>query len=347
MSQQRPTLQDLVQNQLRPLVSSIDAEGLYPREVLQALCAAGIFEHANPVNLLSHIQEIAAVCGSTAFLMWCHSTCINYIRKGDSDHLKAEVLPRLLQGEILGGTGLSNAMKYYAGMESLRLQARETPDGYVISGTLPAVSNLAADHWFGVVAEVSDNHRIAALVPCNATGLDLAERSNFLGMNGTATYACRFDNVHVPTAWILSDDADSFVRTIRPELVLNQTAIALGIAHASILSVEQVLEPEPNLQLGTYPTAKELNRQWQELYTLATELAVGVQESRPDLRQILGARLRAAYLAVNAAQVEMLHRGGSGYIAGSSVSRRMREALFIAAALTPTVKQLEKQLGGN
>jgi alkylation response protein AidB-like acyl-CoA dehydrogenase len=347
MSQQRPTLQDLVENQLRPLVSSVDAEGFYPREVLQALCAAGIFDEPNPVNLLSHIQEIAAVCGSTAFLVWCHSTCINYIRKGDSDYLQAEVLPRLVRGDILGGTGLSNAMKYYAGMESLRLHARETQEGYVISGTLPAVSNLAADHWFGVVAEVSDNRRIAALVPCNAHGLILTERSNFLGMNGTATYACRFDNVHVPAAWILSDDADSFVRTIRPELILNQTAIALGIAQAAIRSVEQVPEPEPTLQLGTYPTAQELNRQWQELTSLATQLAVGVQESRPDLRQILGARLRAAYFAVNAAQVEMLYRGGSGFIAGSGASRRMREALFIAAALTPTVKQLEKQLRGN
>jgi alkylation response protein AidB-like acyl-CoA dehydrogenase len=347
VSEQRHTLQDLVQQQLRPMVSSIDLDGTYPREFLQTLCAAGIFEQANSVDLLSHIQTIAAVCGSTAFLVWCHSTCINYVRKCDSDYLKTALLPRLLRGDILGGTGLSNAMKYYAGMEALRLHAREVSDGYILSGTLPAVSNLVSDHWFGVVAEVADNRRIAALVPCNAKGLSLTERSNFLGMNGTATYACRFDNVHVPFAWILSDDADSFVRKIRPELILNQTAIALGIAQSAIRSVEQVMEPEPNVRIGMYPTVQELNRQWKELTTLATELAFGVQESRPDLRQILGTRLNAAYLAMNAAQVEMLHRGGSGYVASSHVSRRIREAMFIAAALTPTVMQLEKQLRKN
>ena len=66
--------------------------------------------------------------------------------------LKQEVLSLLENGETLGATGLSNPMKYYAGLETLHLKAEETETGYVINGTLPAVSNLDEKHWFGVIA---------------------------------------------------------------------------------------------------------------------------------------------------------------------------------------------------
>jgi hypothetical protein len=44
----------------------------------------------------------------------------------------------------LGGTALSNPMKSFAQIESLLLKATPVDGGYVVNGTLPWVSNLAA-----------------------------------------------------------------------------------------------------------------------------------------------------------------------------------------------------------
>ena len=45
-------------------------------------------------------------------------------------------------------------------------------------------------------------------VPCNAEGLKLKEKVDYLGINGSATYACSFNDVFVPDEWILSENAE-------------------------------------------------------------------------------------------------------------------------------------------
>ncbi|GAJ97675.1 acyl-CoA/acyl-ACP dehydrogenase [Geomicrobium sp. JCM 19055] len=62
-------------------------------------------------------------------------------------------------GKVLGGTGLSNPMKNYANLEPLHLKARKVDGGYEVKGTLPSVSNLGEDHWFGAVANVENENR--------------------------------------------------------------------------------------------------------------------------------------------------------------------------------------------
>ena len=44
----------------------------------------------------------------------------------------------------LGGTGLSNPMKSFFGIEKLKLKGRKVDGGYVVRGALPWVSNLGA-----------------------------------------------------------------------------------------------------------------------------------------------------------------------------------------------------------
>jgi len=65
-----------------------------------------------------------------------------------------ERLARHVRGETLGGTGLSNPMKSFAQIEALLLKATPVEGGYLVNGTLPWVSNLAPDHYFGAIAAV-------------------------------------------------------------------------------------------------------------------------------------------------------------------------------------------------
>lgn len=105
------------------------------------------------------VEETAKVCMTTAFTIWCHLAALTYLRTCENAYLKNLLLPLLENGKVLGATGLSNPMKSYAGLESLRLKAERVSEGFVINGHLPSVSNLGQNHWFGIVASVHEKSR--------------------------------------------------------------------------------------------------------------------------------------------------------------------------------------------
>jgi alkylation response protein AidB-like acyl-CoA dehydrogenase len=337
---------ELLVQHLEPRVTSIDLEGVVPSDFLQTLGENGSFlEGQSEVEVtarnLSLIEEVASFCCSTAFMVWCHVTAMSYVRNGQSQYLKQEILPKLAAGRVLGGTGLSNPMKFYAGMESLRLKANRTHDGCRIQGMLPFVSNLGQGHWFGVVAECDESQRVMALIPCDTEGLTLTERTEFVGMNGTGTYNCHFNDVNIPEEYVLADDADELVRRIRPAFVLTQVGMALGLVRACIENMYRLRHKQrgANQYLPYQPSA--LEERLRALRKEADRLAVNLE--RVTMQEIFRLRLDCAYLALDATNAGVLHSGGAAYVRSSPAHRRLREAHFIAL-VTPTVTHLEKVL---
>jgi alkylation response protein AidB-like acyl-CoA dehydrogenase len=234
-------------------------------------------------------------------------------------------------------------MKFYAGMEPVKLAGEKTPTGYRVNGTLPFVSNLTSNGWFGVVFQSGDNERVMALVPCGLEGLRLTEVQGFLGLNGTATCSCQFQNMEIPQAYILTENADEWIAKIRPSFLLTQVGLSLGLTRASLDNMFdlQAKQNEANRFLKQQP--EEIEKRLQSLADRASNLADNPIASKEYFKQVVAARLDSSYLAMDATQAEMLHAGAAGYVAGSPTSRRLREALFIAV-VTPAVKQLEKML---
>jgi alkylation response protein AidB-like acyl-CoA dehydrogenase len=273
----------LLTEQLSPLVRSIDCEGVYPNDFLQSLFASGAYTLGSDrtpqgngnTEALELIERVSEVCGSTGFSIWCHTAAIHYIRCGQSEFLREEVLPGLVSGALMGGTGLSNPMKFYAGLEPLRLKAEPVGngDGYCVHGVLPFISNLGRDHWFGLIAETPSGRRVMAVVPCSAEGISMDVRENFLGLNGTATYTCRFDNVQVQPEWVVADDADAFVRVIRPGFVLSQIGLALGLTRAAIDCMKRQVNKQAGANRFLPVQPEDLERRWLALREAAYRLA--------------------------------------------------------------------------
>lgn len=338
---------DLTAKSLQPLVSAIDLQGVYPGEFLRELGQAGHFrvselsESERSRRNLNLIEEVSKTCNSTAFLVWCHVTGLSYVLNGESEYLRRHLLSKLESGEVLCGTGLSNPMKFYAGLEPLKLKARAVKDGYVCDGVLPFVSNLGPGHWFGVVAEVDQDHRVMLFVPCDLEGLTLQERQGFMGLNGTATYHCHFEGAKIPNEYVLSHDADRLVRLIRPDFVLSQTGMALGLSSAVHGTIHQLSRVSRSGHQYLRPTPAEIEYRLQDVRERAYSLAVGNSNAGVDFQRIARVRLESAYLALDTAQAGMLYCGGAGYVQSSAASRRLREAYFVAL-VTPTVKHLEK-----
>ncbi|WP_409300095.1 acyl-CoA dehydrogenase family protein [Peribacillus sp. SCS-155] len=341
-------VEELIASELKPLVKKIDLDAYYPEDFMLQLGKSGLLNSSGltEAEVLTRevklVEEISKACMTTGFNLWCHLASLTYIRKSSNAYLKKEILPLLENGGLLGATGLSNPMKYYAGLETLHLSAKQCDGGYVVSGTLPSVSNLGPDHWFGFIASVDEHTRIMGLVPCDAKGLTLKEKVDYLGLNGSGTYSCSFDEVFIPEQWIVSQDADQYVQEIRPAFLIYQVPLGLGVTESSISAMDKVCNRQGGCNQYLLVQPDQLKEKLEPIREKTYQIAAA-ESIKEHTEELMRLRLNIAYLTLEAVQANMLHQGGSGYLQKSESSRRLREAYFLAN-LTPTIKHLEKML---
>ena len=140
----------IARKDLAPLAAAIDAGSLYPHDLLRRLGEVGAWGSHRPSNgaadLRCAIQSISAlgeVCGATAFMAWCQNTLVWYAANSDNSLLTAKFADRFASGQVLGGTGLSNPMKSFFGIEKLKLRGKKVDGGYLVRGEGSASSILS------------------------------------------------------------------------------------------------------------------------------------------------------------------------------------------------------------
>lgn len=346
-------IRDVVARALVPMVGAIDRDGVYPDAVMRALGASGAYAHHLPghggrsPDIASSVAAIAAAgehCLSTSFCMWCQDALAWYVWCSDNAALKQRIGPELASGAVLGGTGLSNPMKTFFGIETMRLKGRRVEGGYSVKGALPWVSNLGSDHWFGAVFEREDGRPAMAIVSCSGPGVKLVDAGAFMALDGTRTFGIQLRDAFVPDADILADPAEAYVKRIRGGFVLMQVGMGLGLARGCVRLIREMEAPLGHVNRYIDTQADDLDALAENLESRVVDLADRAFEADPATwRAIVQARLDASELAVSAAHNAMLHCGARGYVATGEAQRRLREAYFVAI-VTPAMKQLKKML---
>jgi len=341
--------------QLSPLVRKIDGEGFYPQDVMRELGRLGAFARHLPgnnagVDLNAAIGAMAAAgehCLSTSFCVWCQDAFAWYIFASANQSLKNSLGRQAASGEMLGGTALSNPMKTLFGIEQMRLRGKRADGGYVVKGSLPYVSNLGSDHYFGGIFEVEndgDKRNVMAIFPCADEGITLSASTKFVALDGTRTFSVQMRDVFVPDSWVLADPADEYVKRIRAGFVLLQAGMAFGLIRDCITLMQRTRGPlgHVNKYLEVQPEA--LAEQLAAMEAQVTRLAATPFETDISFwRAVIEVRLAAGEASVAAAHAAMLHCGARGYVANATAQRRLREAYFVAI-VTPATKQLKKML---
>ena len=340
--------------ELAPLVNAID-EGQYPQAYLQNLGALGGFSASVPVDQgglgldlsvqVNVTTRVSRECGSTAFMVWCQSTCAWYLLNAANAPVRERYLAQVARGELLAGTGMSNTVKHLAGIEKINLRAARTENGYEISGSLPWVSNIGEDHLAIVAAHVEDEGYIMFAVRGNTPGLTLRRCLPFAGMEGTQTLTVRFDKVVISNDDVIAHPTQfkAYIQRIKPGFVLGQTGMGLGIIEASIASMRATNKTHSHVNVFLDDQADDLDAELQNLKQTIGDLAAKAQTSDAPLLDVLKARLATSELALRATQSEMLHTGAKGYLMNHGAQRRQREAVFVAI-VTPALKHLRKEI---
>ncbi len=363
----------LADGPLQELADDIDRRGIYPKSILQRLGAVGalkahLADATRPADYglaIRAMTEVSRVCGATGFMVWCHDVCGVYMEQSGNPALMGELLAQHGNGETLGATGMSNPMKTFAGIETFLLHAQKVEGGWRVNGTLPWVSNLGPNHYFGAVADVvvpdlaetgEPAHKAQGemmfMVRCDAPGVELRNCPSFSAMEGTNTWAVRLTDYFVGAQDLIADPVRPFIGRIRSAFVLLQTGMGLGVAQGAIDSMWKVERQLGHVNEFLDDRPDELQAELDDLTARIMLLARtpfgpapgGTQaQGNEFLIDVLDVRAHASELALRAAQSALLHQGARGYLMTSDVQRRVRESHFVAI-VTPAIKHLRKEI---
>ncbi len=344
----------LADGPLAELADDIDRRGVYPKGILKRLGELGAFKAHLSMNdeapdYGAAIQAIALtsrVCGATGFMLWCHNVCGVYMEQSGNPALTGAALAQHALGHTLGATGMSNPMKTFAGIEALLLKARAVPGGFIVGGTLPWVSNLGPDHYFGAVAMVEggEPREVMFIVHCSGQGVELRHCPTFSAMEGTNTFAVRLTEHFVAADKLIADPVRPFIGRIRTAFILLQCGMGLGVAQGAVDSMWQVERQLGHVNEYLEDRPGELQAELDVLTERTLLLAQTPYANHKEfLIDVLDARAHASELSLRAAQSALLHHGARGYLMSSAVQRRVRESHFVAI-VTPAIKHLRKEI---
>jgi alkylation response protein AidB-like acyl-CoA dehydrogenase len=293
----RRTVREFAESEIRPHVMEWDEAQQFPMDLLPKLASLGLlgitFEERyggaamSGVEYCICIEEIARVCPAIALSVAAHNgLCTSHIARFGSEELKDRYLPRLVQGEVLGAWGLTEAG---AGSDAAGMRTTAARQGscWVLNGAKTFITHGRIGGVMVVMAitDRSKAHRgISAFVVEHGTaGMSAGKKENKLGMRASDTSEVIFENCRIPAAHLLGEEGQGFIDTLQ---ILDSGRI--GIAALSV-----------GLAQGAYEAARDYAKERRQFGQPIASFQAIQWKLADNATRIEAARLltyRAAYL---------------------------------------------------
>ncbi len=350
------TLPSALAGWLAQSAQAIDTGDLDSSEILPQLVSAGLAGVGVPVALggsggdvVDAMMAIAAVAEESlaaSFMLWGHRSYIEYLLQTPNHALAERNLPELLSGRVAGASGLSNAMKFLAGLEQLQITAERDGDGDGIrlTGKMPWVTNLRPQ-GFHVAAAIDWQDRKApafiAFLAQDDIGLSRSADLELMGMRSSDTAAITLDAVRICADRILAEDANAWLPQVKPAFVGLQCGMSIGLARRALAEAARTAATGRGV-LGA--SIAELR---QRLDQAQSNLASGLRTRRfeQQANALFELRIILAEIVAEAVMLELQASGGKAYLSGPGrdFARRWRESAFIPL-VTPSLTQMRAAL---
>ena len=239
----RRTVREFAESEIRPYVMEWDEEQHFPMDLLPKLASLGLlgitFDEKyggagmSAVDYCICIEELARVCPAIALSVAAHNgLCTSHINTFGNEEQKDRFLPRLVQGEVLGAWGLTEAG---AGSDAagMRTTAARQGNCWVINGAKTFITHGKIGGVMVVIAitDRTKGHRgISAFIVEHGTpGMSAGKKENKLGMRASDTSEVIFEDCRVPAGQLLGEEGQGFINTLQ---ILDSGRI--GIAALSV-----------------------------------------------------------------------------------------------------------------
>jgi alkylation response protein AidB-like acyl-CoA dehydrogenase len=200
---------------LQANADQLDSTPELASEVVPRLAGAGLFAVGVPQELggsggatIDAIDAIAAVAEysvTAAFVFWGQRTFIEYLLQSPNEAMRARWIGPLMRGEFAGATGLSNAMKFLSGIESLQITATPNEQGWQLDGSLAWITNLRKEGFIAAAAVNSAGELPPAVVAfvSDGAGVTRSPDLELMALRGSNTAAVKIEGVQIGEGEVL------------------------------------------------------------------------------------------------------------------------------------------------
>ncbi|GAB4475048.1 MAG: acyl-CoA dehydrogenase [Anaerolineales bacterium] len=351
----KETVHDFVNQEVKPHAKQVDETGEVNWKAIHKMGSLGLLGLNVPeeyggagvdaVCAAIAIEELGWACGSTALSIAAHNGlgCAPLTLFGE-DAVKRQFLPIVASGRRSDGSpsGLAAlALTEPAAGSDLRgitCHAHLEGDHWVINGTKMWCTNAGiAEYIITLVRHQSENSEelfSLILVPTTQEGLHIDPPEKKMGLKGSPTHALSYQQVRVPTNYLLGKMGDGLRQTLQ---VLDGgrigiAAISVGLAQAAF---EEAIQYAKERKAFGLPIAAQEAIQWM-LADAATEIHAArlmvyyaawlKEQGKRFTKEAAMAKLFASEMAERVCRNAIQIHGGYGYSREYPVERIYRDA---------------------
>ncbi len=350
----RTTVEAFAHDVIAPVIGDLYERGEFPYAIVKQMGDMGLFglpfpeEHGGMggdyLALCVALEELARVDSSVAITLEAAvSLGAMPIHRFGTDEQKAQWLPDLVSGQMLGGFGLTEPG---AGSDAggTRTTARLDGDEWVINGTKAFITNSGTEITgfvtvTAVTGERADGRKeiSAIIVPSGTPGFTVAPKYSKVGWQCSDTHELSFTECRVPAANLLGERGRGYAQflSILDEGRIAIAALATGLAQGCVdESVRYAQTREAfgrpigaNQAIAFKLADMEMRAHTSRLawYDAAARMRAGA----PYKKQAAIAKLHSSESAVtNAREATQIH-GGYGFMNEYPVARMWRDSKIL------------------
>jgi short-chain 2-methylacyl-CoA dehydrogenase len=343
------TVRDFATQEVAPVAEELDREKRFPYEIVAKLAGLGLMgipfpqEHGggggDSLAYALAVEELTRVDSSVAITLCAHTSLgTQPIYLFGSEEQKAEWLPRLCAGEVLGAFGLTEPE---AGSDAGNVRTKARLDGgeWVIDGAKQFITN-AGTEISGVVCITARTgpEEISNLIVANGTpGYEQGEPYRKMGWNASDTRPLTFTECRVPEQNLLGPRGMGFRQFLQVLDIgrIGVAAMGVGLAQGALdealayakerQAFGRSISRFQSIQAKLADMATEIEAARLLVYKAAREKDAGENFSLTAAQ----AKLKSGRLAVRCCEEAVQIHGGYGYIEEYPVCRFYRDAKIL------------------
>jgi short-chain 2-methylacyl-CoA dehydrogenase len=343
------TVRDFATQEVAPVAEELDREKRFPYEIVAKLGELNLMGIPFPQEYgggggdsLAYalaVEELTRIDSSVAITLCAHTSLgTQPIYLFGSEAQKAEWMPRLTSGEVLGAFGLTEPE---AGSDAGNVRTKARLDGgeWVIDGAKQFITNAGTD-ISGVVCITarSGEDEVSNLIVANGTpGYEQGEPYRKMGWNASDTRPLTFTDCRVPEENLLGPRGMGFRQFLQVLDIgrIGVAAMGVGLAQGALdealayakerQAFGQSISRFQAIQAKLADMATEIEATRLLVYKAAREKDAGENFSLTAAQ----AKLKSGRLAVRCCEEAVQIHGGYGYIEEYPVCRFYRDAKIL------------------
>jgi alkylation response protein AidB-like acyl-CoA dehydrogenase len=344
----RRMVREFVEHEVRPLAKVIDREHRVPHETIQKAAALGLMGVPFPqkyggmgggeMGYCILMEEVGRACTSTATVIGAHTGigAMAIYLDGTEDQKQKYLVP-LAKGTAISAFGLTEAE---AGSDAAAIKTTAVRDGdeYVLNGAKVFITNgdiadiitvmAVTDPSLGAYGGIT-----AFVVETDTPGYGIGSLENKMGIRGSSTAECVFEDVRVPKENVLGQFGAGFL-TFMKTLDIGRASLAAGCLGGSQQALDACMRWAVVREQFGVPIATK-----QSVYMMIADMAVEIEALRSlvyrtawlidtgqrHTMEAAACKLYGSEVAGRCADKAMQIHGGLGYSRDYEIERGWRD----------------------